>query len=561
MLHHHHHHHRSNHPISELKKVKNHWKVKEGNFDRRLRGKDINQKALAANGTIWDPESQKHAHHRDPIKHPNEAIKQRWLTGGENEFGRLCQGFPPNNTEGMDVTEWIFFHKAMKDKQVTCARHTVAHRPEKEEKNRVQIAAGGDRLTCDGPTSTQVSAPETFKLSVNSTISNKNSKMFAGDVSNVCLENWLKNAECVRFRLDQIPPRTVEHCKPLEKAHNGHVNAKINKAWHGLKQSGKIAHDDLVEHSAKIGHHKGETEGPFLHKEKDLVFCLVVDNFACRHSKKQDALDLMEHIEKKSKFKVDWEAHQCVGVNLTWDCKNRKVQLSVDGCVKQALEELRRVKPKRPEWAPSHMVRPNCGTAMQCAEDDNTKELDETATKHKQQAIGKSLCCGRAIDNTMPHAINNTATAKNTEKTMKAVRHPPNCAATNPDAMIECRASDMIIAAESNAACPASPGAKSRAGGIHCLTDRKQEHFDGAIVVSAKTAKHVMRSAAEAEMSALFMNAQELMPLRQCSEELGHKQPPTTVKTDNSTAMGIANETIKQKRSKSMDMRTHWVKD
>ena len=80
-------------------------------------------------------------------------------------------------------------------------------------------------------------------------------------------------------------------------------------------------------------------------------------------------------------------------------------------------------------------------------------------------------------------------------------------------------------------------------------------------MVLAKTIKHVMSSAAEAEMLALFMNAQELIPLRLCLDEMGHKQPPTTMKTDNSTAMGIANETIKQKRSKSMDMRIHWVRD
>jgi hypothetical protein len=30
---------------------------------------------------------------------------------------------------------------------------------------------------------------------------------------------------------------------------------------------------------------------------------------------------------------------------------------------------------------------------------------------------------------------------------------------------------------------------------------------------------------------------------------------------DNSTAFGIMNETIKQKRSKAMDMRYHWLKD
>jgi hypothetical protein len=43
--------------------------------------------------------------------------------------------------------------------------------------------------------------------------------------------------------------------------------------------------------------------------------------------------------------------------------------------------------------------------------------------------------------------------------------------------------------------------------------------------------------------------------------ELGHIQPPTPLRTDNATAFGILNETIKQKRSKAMDMIYHWLND
>jgi hypothetical protein len=44
-------------------------------------------------------------------------------------------------------------------------------------------------------------------------------------------------------------------------------------------------------------------------------------------------------------------------------------------------------------------------------------------------------------------------------------------------------------------------------------------------------------------------------------EELGHKQPPTPMETDNTTATGYCNGTIKQKRTKAMDMRFYWIKD
>ena len=70
-----------------------------------------------------------------------------------------------------------------------------------------------------------------------------------------------------------------------------------------------------------------------------------------------------------------------------------------------------------------------------------------------------------------------------------------------------------------------------------------------------------MASAAEAEVGALYMNAQEAIAIRNCLIELGHPQPATPMKTDNSTAHGILTGTIKQKRSKAIDMRFYWLKD
>jgi hypothetical protein len=43
--------------------------------------------------------------------------------------------------------------------------------------------------------------------------------------------------------------------------------------------------------------------------------------------------------------------------------------------------------------------------------------------------------------------------------------------------------------------------------------------------------------------------------------ELGNNEPAIPLRTENSTAFGIINETIKQKRSKAMDMRHHWIID
>ena len=75
--------------------------------------------------------------------------------------------------------------------------------------------------------------------------------------------------------------------------------------------------------------------------------------------------------------------------------------------------------------------------------------------------------------------------------------------------------------------------------------------MNGAILVNANVIKHVMSSAAEAELGGLFFNMKDAVPIRAALEEMGHPQPPTAIVVDNSTASGIANKTVKQRRSKA----------
>jgi hypothetical protein len=71
----------------------------------------------------------------------------------------------------------------------------------------------------------------------------------------------------------------------------------------------------------------------------------------------------------------------------------------------------------------------------------------------------------------------------------------------------------------------------------------------------------VLASATEAEVGACFMNAQEACSLRTTLEDLGHKHPPIRIQTDNECAEAILNDTVKQKRSRAIDMRFYWLRD
>ena len=70
-----------------------------------------------------------------------------------------------------------------------------------------------------------------------------------------------------------------------------------------------------------------------------------------------------------------------------------------------------------------------------------------------------------------------------------------------------------------------------------------------------------MGSASEAEIGAAYINGQEAVPIRTLLLELGHPHPATPIQVDNYTAEGFANDTIKQKRSKAIDMRFYWIQD
>jgi hypothetical protein len=119
----------------------------------------------------------------------------------------------------------------------------------------------------------------------------------------------------------------------------------------------------------------------------------------------------------------------------------------------------------------------------------------------------------------------------------------------------------MILNIHSDASYLSVSNARSRLGGLFFLGNKppEQETLNGSILNVAAVIKNVVASAAESEVGACFHNAQSGAPLRVTLTELGHTQPPTPLRTDNSTAYGIMNETIKQKRSKAMDMQYQWL--
>ena len=134
--------------------------------------------------------------------------------------------------------------------------------------------------------------------------------------------------------------------------------------------------------------------------------------------------------------------------------------------------------------------------------------------------------------------------------------------ASQEDAVLTYRASDMVLAAHSDAGYLNETNARSRAGGHIFLSSNTQyPQNNGAILNVAQIIKHVMSSATEAELAALYIVAKQCVYIRLILEETGHAQPETPIQTDNLTTEGVINSKIQPKRMKAMDMRFHWLRD
>jgi hypothetical protein len=73
--------------------------------------------------------------------------------------------------------------------------------------------------------------------------------------------------------------------------------------------------------------------------------------------------------------------------------------------------------------------------------------------------------------------------------------------------------------------------------------------------------KTVVSSATATEYAAAFIVAQAAISIIQTLTDLGYPQSQTEIFCDNLCAVGLANNTFNLKRTKTIDMRYHWIRD
>ena len=116
----------------------------------------------------------------------------------------------------------------------------------------------------------------------------------------------------------------------------------------------------------------------------------------------------------------------------------------------------------------------------------------------------------------------------------------------------------MVLFAHIDASYLSETKTSIRAGGHFFMSDNASiPSNNGAVVTISQIIKAVMSSAAESDLGSLFIDCRESIPARQALEIMGHRQPPTPIHTDNTTALGLVTNNIAIKQLKSMDMKLH----
>lgn len=498
---------------------------------------------------------------RDPITTP------AWTISSANEFGRLSQGI--RDIPGTNTIFYIRHDEVPAGRTCTYLRFVCLVRPQKEEQNRTRITVGGNLIDYPGDKSARTAGLTTVKCLANSIISRKNARALALDLKNYYLNTDLDRPEFAKIHISMIPQEIIDKYNLTElQDSKGFIYIRIEKGMYGLPQAGIIANKLLAKRLARHGYYQTRhTPGLWKHITRPIQFVLIVDDFLIEYTNKEDAQHLIAALKEDYEATADWEAKLYSGITFTWDYKNRTVDLSMPGYVETALKRFEHPTPNKPEYQPYKHNLPQYGKAVQYVDEpDTSRLLNKDEVTRVQQVVGTFLFYGRAVDPTTLVALSTIASqqASATENTMTAVNKLLNYMATNPDAITRYQASDMIQKIHSDASYLTETNARSRSGGHFYLgnKDPKPDVINqGGILDQTGIMKNVMSSAAEAEICAQFINEKEGTILRTVLEEMGWPQPATPVQLDNSTAHGLATNTISQKRSRAIDMRFYWIQD
>ena len=122
--------------------------------------------------------------------------------------------------EGTETIKFLHYHEMSKNQRPTYARFVCEVRPQKTEKEHTRLMVGGNLIDYPDPVTTQTCDLVTFKMHINSTLSQPKQKYCSFDIKNFYLNTPMEHSEYMKIQIAQIPDEIIAEYNLKNKVHS-----------------------------------------------------------------------------------------------------------------------------------------------------------------------------------------------------------------------------------------------------------------------------------------------------------------------------------------------------
>jgi hypothetical protein len=501
----------------------------------------------------------------------NKAMKMDpdlWIQCDEEEWHRLLENtlIPVRLNEIPPKNNITYYNKQVKEKLILIDDVEYVNA-------RVRGTLGGDKTNYVGPTSTHTAEYPLIKTLFSAVLHDvkyvdPDTKFYNIDLVDFYLQSPMEEPAYIAVPLKDIPASIIKTYNLTKKASNNKTYFKVVMTMYGHPVAGLLSNKHLFKTIKEAGYYE-DSRVPCLlkHETRSTIGAIVVDDIGLKVRSKDDVMHLVNAIEKVWKVKINWKGDKYVGMDLKWDYnpENPTLEISCDQVIPDALKRFYPDQTLKGADTPGLDIKGwtlGPDNKVVIADDEEPIPMPEK-TKFVQQFTGTLSHAARIVRHDLLPAVNEIASTQSapTSKTMQQVEKLANYIARFPKGSVIYKTTEMILRAMYDSALRLH--GKHKAGAIlyHANKNDPPESIGNIIEVLCKLPPNVVASIAEGEYCSQFLTGQTAYWHRVILERMGYPQPSTILYGDNTTAIGIANDSIKVKKSKAMDNKMHWIQD
>jgi len=348
------------------------------------------------------------------------------------------------------------------------------------------------------------------------------------------------------------------------------------QAIYGMYDAGTIAGTVLADTLTSNGYREVDSTNLWVSEvpgEEGFLFNTNVDDFAILHVPETKARERLEKVLNDAGYKFvlatsytteRFQKFHFCGLDIEHDTQNHIVTLYLNGWVRKILAKYN-MEDCITETAPYKYARPVYTGKQAPVSEDDSKPLSPQLMTELRSKIGALNWGAACVNYDTALAVSKVGSkqANPTKALLREVNHILRYLAGHPNTVLQFHPNDMTLHTVSDASFCSETKGRSRAGGVLYLggCDENNHPISSPVEVMSHIIDCIPDSAAEAEYISVHDTTKRGIYGRNILEGIGYPQRTTDHECDNKCAVGIANNTVHDRKTKHIDRRYHWVKN